>query len=313
MKSEWLRKQWKQIVVVVGALAALGGLFEKVGAINKAINQAFRVGVIVAADGSFQGFHTWFVVLVTLVLLLLVILGWLLWQAKKETIGELEKTRKTLGGAMRSAREIRERHFPKPPLPTVTYRKIKRYLYVCKGFDGQAYGELAFKADSEDLTTLEVNVGVEEEADPVRFLEDIDFEITDSSRADGLVYLQVQNKDRSKTVIVFPLPALKKGEQRALTYGFTWPGMFKRLQKTTEDCVVNVKSAQPVDEIEIGIFLDPKLEKQGLVVEKVGAHAPNATLVDGQGTEGPHPNWHGRIYRATSVTYDEVTLRIGVR
>lgn len=313
MKSEWLRKQWKQIVVVVAALAAVGGLFGKVEAINKAVNQAFRVGVIVAANGSFQGFHTWFVLLVTLVLLLSIILGWLLWQAKKEIVGELEKTRKTLDGAMRSAREIRERHFPKPALPTVTYRRIKRYIYVCKGFDGQSYAELSFEADSQDLTTLEVNVGVEEQADPVRFLEDIDFAITDSSRADGLVYLQVQNEDRSKKIIVFPLPALKKGEQRALTYGFTWPGMFKRLKETTEDCVMNVKSAQPVDEIEIGVFLDPKLERQGLTVDKVGNHAPTAKLEDGQGTGGPHPNWRGRIYKATSVTYDEVTLRISVR
>jgi hypothetical protein len=277
------------------------------------LQTVFRHGVIVTPLETFGGFHSWFLIAVTAVFVVSLVSIGLLVQARNEIDGDLAKTRKSLENAMRSAREIRERHFPAPAVPACAYESIRRCYYIAKNYDTQVCSEFAFSAVGAELRTLELNFGAEDDADPVLFLEDMEFSVKDSRQDEALAYLQILNEARFKRIVLFPLPALAVGERREYSYSFAWPGMFKRLKKRSEEYTAEIKSAKAIGVLEIGVFVDPQIDKSSVHLEKIGRQPPDAVVTDATGFHATHQGWKGKLYRATGVTLDTVSLRINLK
>lgn len=169
-----------------------------------------------------------------------------------------DATAKTLQGMVRAVSRIREQLF-RGQVPRVHMVRWHSTYLIDQHFNGEVTRVYEFKALAEPVHFWQIWMWVEEAADPVALLDEINFKIRDGKDRQ-VTYLPSFVSDRQKKVMIFFLPQLEatESEARKVIVTYRWPRMFGQLAKDgVEVQGWTLTSAKPVCEACFEVYLEP--------------------------------------------------------
>lgn len=254
--------------IVVSVLVSFSGLdtfLESVGNFRAPLTEFILAGLKVDYRRHAVGLKGWFFILICLLALgaTLLFIFWLRAFLQKNRYRSMltqqgSATAKTLQGMVRAASRIREQLFP-GQAPRVHMVRLHNTYLIDQHFNGEVTRVYEFKALAEPVHFWQIWMSVEEAADPVALLDEINFKIRDG-QGQQVTYLPSLISDRQKKVMIFFLPRLEatESESRKITVTYKWPRMFGKLAKDgVEDQGWTLTSAMPVCEACFEVYLEP--------------------------------------------------------
>lgn len=216
---------------------------------------------------------------------------------------------KTLMGMMRAASRIRDRIFPPARKPLKSFRSIKAVFNIHSNFDTEVREEYEIYSSDEPVHFLSLVEGVTDAADPVEYLDDINFKVIDNSGHE-VVYLPTENDGRLKRVVLYFLPRIEPREDpRKIVVSYRWPGMAKQLDLLgEEDYSWEPTSRDPIALLEYSIFSEPGT-KRVLACELAGPSNATETLSAVSNDKG----WEGFCYKIENSPGGRCALTVKLR
>lgn len=205
------------------------------------------------------------------------------------------KAYKTLQGMMRAASRIREQLTPPVLTPLKSVDRVRITYLIEKDFTATLCREFDIRTTEQPLHFWSTANRASTYAQPVDFLDDIDFKVTDRS-GHQLVYLPTENGPLFKEVVIYFLPRIEPGEAKArqVVISYRWPGMLRQLEELgEEDFNYTMESKDPIPLFEVRFFLEPGTGFN-LMCEVGGPQYGAFHLTKGKHEE---KEWEGYIYR----------------
>jgi hypothetical protein len=116
---------------------------------------------------------------------------------------------KTFERTVQAADRIAKQLFPGAATATKKVVSCKQVYTLYKNGDCHASETLVVAAHEKDVHFFEKNIGVEPEADPADFPDEIDLKVTSRTANREVAYLISRNEGRLKNVMVFFLPRIQ--------------------------------------------------------------------------------------------------------
>jgi hypothetical protein len=167
---------------------------------------------------------------------------------------------KTFERTVQAADRIAKQLFPGAATATKKVISCKQVYTLYKNGDCHVTEALVVTAHEKDIHFMEKNIGVEPEADPADFPDEIDLKVTSRTPNREVAYLISRNDKRLKNVMVFFLPRIQAAapEQREIEFTFFWKGYFKRLVTSGEEPFeCTIKSVEPIPRVEYEFWVAP--------------------------------------------------------
>ncbi len=207
------------------------------------------------------------------------------------------KTRafKTLQGMMRAASRIREQLTPPALAPIKSIDRVRITYLIEKDFSATLYREFDIRSREQPLHFWSTASRASAYAQPVDYLDDIQFKVTDRSGRQ-LAYLPTENSPLFKEVVIYFLPRIEPGEEHArqVVISYRWPQMLRQMEQVgEEDFNYTVESKDPVPLFEVRFFMEPGTGLN-LMCEVGGPQYGTAQLLKGRHEE---KEWDGYVYR----------------
>jgi hypothetical protein len=231
-------------------------------------------------------------------------------------------------GTLNAANQIAESLHPRAAAPRHSFERV-RFAYRITAA-GDQEGEVLYvvrrpavnPAGDGRVSLFRHWVVVEPDAPAVSFLDEIAFRIDEyqpGADARPATYLQTRNEPREKECAIFLLPEYDLQEGRKVVVSWRWKEGFARLLKAREEeVVIELRSADPISEIELSFEVDPQLGEIACTPVEVTADLDRG-LVPGAAVHRTDPvrdevagwpRWSYRLQGASSGLY-AVRLRRG--
>jgi hypothetical protein len=323
--KNWLRQH---PLIVVGTLVlsvlAFGAILEEFDRITLFLGNIVMAGVKVDWAHHTVVPKSWFVVTILLLLMALILSLALLarsfvltsdaTQKEFERLGaQLEQQRsrfveveegaaigaKTLHRTIEAASRIRDQLFP------AGERQLKRFEFVectysiSKNLDGGVERSYGIKASGKPINFFEIWQRVEDQADGVEFLDQIQFK-AHGGDGSSLPYLQARNELREKSVIIWFLPRIDPTEvsPRIATLSDKCPGMFTHLgQLGREEYVWSFESPESIPRAAFTFYLESGTGRD-LRCSVSGSRDGKQSL---ERTRDAKNGWDGWVYKLEGV------------
>jgi hypothetical protein len=200
----------------------------------------------------------------------------------------------TLQGMMTAASRIRDRLNPAHAMPQKALKSVRMIYLISKDFSTEVTREYEVLALNDILHYWNLGNRPTEYADPVDYLDDIDFKVSEMNGIGEVAYLPTKNEPRDKRITFYFLPRLEPGNPaRRIQMSFKWPGFNKKLDVTgEEDISFTLSSVLPIESVRVEVYLerDTGRNLEGLI------SGPN--YAGSQLYKQNHPNtgWGGFVY-----------------
>ncbi len=335
---KWLRQNpWAIILAVLGFIWLILEKADKLETIRSWLGSAVKRGLEIDWTQKQVSLRPWFAFVLFVLVVGIVLLAIFLARAylvsvhdskkqKHHSDAALEELRKrselaeaelknrsavierTLKKMMGAAAQIREQLFGSSPPSKKMMHSEGTYL-IFKNFDMAVTRNYKVLASTKPLHFMEIEVLVEDEADPVEFLDAIRFKVHDGN-GNLMPYLPSRNDVHHKSVIVYFLPEIDPSETkpREVVVTYAWPGGFKKLGRTgVEDYVWTFGSAANLPSAVYRFFLE---EGTGKVMDCRITGSPIGVLSKAQRKD--QESWKGWEYRLTDASAGryKVTLEL---
>ncbi len=164
---------------------------------------------------------------------------------------------KTMQGMMVAATRIRDQHHPSATKVKKSVRRVELTFRIHENFDTNVEQKWDIYSSQEPVSFWTTSVQATSEANPMEYLDDIDFKMRDDS-GNGVVYLPVENDPRCKKVMLYFLPQIEPGQaDRKIVFTYSWPGLFNQLKtKTTEPFTWSTESVSPIEQLRFSFYLE---------------------------------------------------------
>jgi hypothetical protein len=280
LKAKWNNLEqdpfWGIVIVAVFALVtlgeALGGMPHLRDELGHLISNAATFDQA-TGKATLTNLSGWIAVLVIFLLVILMLVGLRIRNDRDELRkslnhinSEILKDQKTIERTfekmMSAAAKICSQLFPTDARPQKNILATHVVFLVDENFNATVSCDWEYKAVN-DLYFEQFNVGSESDADPCKYLNDIDFKIWDANPLNSIAYLPTENSAYSKRVVAFFLPHIKPAEPiaRTICMRYRWPGMMKRLRnKGSEVGSWLLLSRDPVPIAETSVYFAPAIK-----------------------------------------------------
>ena len=237
---------------ILTGIVVLGGFVGKIFDLDKPIALFLSHAIVVDATTKAPELKLWFVPILLLALLISAsLILMVIWTVKNHFYQT--KDQNALEELMGAVRQIRDQ---------AKQTKIKAwesltFIYLInKDFSGSQSRISVMKAVDLPVHFWESVNNAEDEADSVRSLAEVNYKVRDlSSPQNNIVYLPSENGQRCKKACLFFLPPIQPGQSRKFEISFQWPGLFRRLKKTSEDFEFTTSTREILSLYRVEIYL----------------------------------------------------------
>jgi len=217
---------------------------------------------------------------------------------------------KTLNGTKAAAQKIAEQTYKFEEKPPYAFAKATYQYWINRNGDGEVEAECHIGAVDRPLHFWKIYIGVEPEAPPFYYLDEIGFKVEDLG-GNEVRYLEGESDGRKKVISIFFLPQIDPREEpRIIKYKYKWPGMLRKLlKKGAETFSATIDSRGTVGELSFSYLFEPEIGK--ILYEQKGAPIRGVRPTDFQGERG----WGGWRYSLLNAPADksayEFTMKLG--
>lgn len=319
-----LSKVFKQhpfasILVGLTVLGTVANVLKQVITSVGWINALVHLGVHINKNSI--EISAWFEIVILLCFALLIIVSTMYFVAQS-TINSIqlsankrtEVALKTLDGMMDAAFKIRQQLIPRKQ-PFSSFTLCKSQYLIDKDFSCEVVREFHLKATGTGINFFEVTIGAEEDAIPVEYLLDLNFQVKDLSQHGHfeLAYLPTANRPRDKRVIIYFLPFIDPVEQepRKIKVSYKWPGYFLHLKNYSKEMLMfsfPLVDIKDIELLECEVYLQPGTGHK-LLCTKQGATAGEQSLENLTLTLNGE-QWHGWKYTIKQAVSGEYALNL---
>jgi len=325
--QKWLRQNpWAIILAVLGFIWLILEKADKLETIRSWLGRTVALGLEIDWKQQHVSLRPWFAFVLFILVIGIVLLAIFLVRAYFVSIQDLQIAKqssdraeaelrnrteiieRTLNRTMAAAAQIRAQLFG-TARPSKKMMHFEGTYLIFKSFDMEVTRHYKVLASSKPLHFMEIEVLVEDEADPVEFLDAIRFKVNDGS-GNPMPYLPSRNDVHHKSVIVYFLPEIDPSETtpREVNITYTWPGGFKKLgTKGSEDYIWTFGSATNLPSAVYRFFLE---DATGKVFECRMTGSPTGVLK--KIVRQDQDSWKGWEYRLSDASPGEyrVTLEL---
>ncbi len=327
----WLeRHPFLVFLGVVSFFLAVGTALRSIDRLNTAFDEFIQRGLNIGWPQRTVSTKTWFFVTFLLISIFFVYLGLLVLRAQmllRKARRELQRPEselrrdlaqrqereqvasKTLREMMAAASRIREQLFPAARRPVKVLISIENTYLVYKNFDCAVSRVYEIKAADVPVHFWEIEQRVESAADPVDYLDDIDFKVRPQN---AVAYLPSYNDLRCKKVVIYFLPQIEPSETnpRKILVSYRWPGMFKQLERDGQEAYSwKLESKYNIPRVRLVVYLEPGTGLN-LHMEPEGSAGGKHLIED---CKHPERGWAGKVCTITDAPPGEYKLRLRVK
>src|ERR1700674_802507 len=205
---------------------------------------------------------------------------------------------RTMLGMMRAATKLRHRSFPDNPSQTKSHVSIENTYLIHKDFTTEVTRGYELKATTAPIHFCEIAIGVNSQADPADYLDNIDFKVHSHDDKNEIVYLPIENDGFRKKVVLYFLPRIEANDPkpRSFTVTYKWPKMLAQMSEIGgEEFTWKFNSVEAIGMIKMSFFLEPGTGKN-LAGELAGPNYPGAKI-----EKASHDDWPGFVYEVKNV------------
>lgn len=213
-----------------------------------------------------------------------------------------QRARTCISGMMNAATHIRAQQTPDASHTIKTIEHARIIYRISKDFSADVIREYTIKAANAPLHFWESSITPSNYANPVEYLDDIEFKVFDITNSTAppkpVVYLQTQNQPRDKSICIYFLPRLEPGDAaRVIQVSYKWPGYFLEMKDSKRETIESrFKSAETTKSVRIEIYLQDGTG--GIlgceVLDKLQKHTLTAT-------QDIQTKWMGYVYEAKNL------------
>lgn len=337
--QKWLRQNpWAIILTVLGFIWLILEKADKLETIRSLLGRAVTVGLDIDWNRKQVSLRPWLAFILFLLVVGIVLLAIFLVRAYLVSVEDAreqgrrsdvaldelrvrseraeaalrERTEiieRTLKKTMAAAAQIREQLFGSSPPSKKMMHSEGTYL-IFKNFDMEVTRHYKVLASTKPLHFMEIEVLVEDAADPMEFLDTIRFRVHDEN-GNLMAYLPSRNDVHHKSVIVYFLPEIDPAETkpREVIVTYAWPGGFKKLGTTgVEDYIWTFGSAANLPSAAYRFFLE---EGTGKTLDCHITGSPTGTLNKAQRKD--QESWNGWEYTLTNASAGRYKVTLELR
>jgi hypothetical protein len=284
---DWLNQKWQQVkqdpfwglvILAILAVAGMGRFFGWMNYFKETVASLISRGISIdtaTRKVTISNPLAWAAVAIIAVIVLIFLKGLRMWEERNSLLNDLrnvetatladkEIVERTFEKMMSAASRICAQLFPRDGRPQKNILSFRTVLLVDKDFTATVSCDWEFKAIT-NLYFEQFNIGAETEADPCKYLDDIDCKVRDSNPLNSIPYLPTENSLYSKKITVFFLPHMTPDEPiaRKICVSYKWPGMMRRLKiKGSEVGGLELVSRDPIPIAEEVVYFAPEIKEK---------------------------------------------------
>jgi hypothetical protein len=306
---------WAVVTAVLAGVITLGSTLRSFMALRDLFDRLVVLGLNIdwvskIVSTKFLFFLVLLVLPVLVVILLLLHIRSIIVQPLE--VEQARKISRILNGMMRASNRIGAQLLPEEHKKIGSLVTMKGSYLIHRDFTCEVRREYEIKAIGGFLHFWEFVSGVEAQANPIEYPEDIDFAIRDESGF-GASYLVTKNTPTYLVVLVFFLPRIDPAETkpRKIVITYKWPGMFNKLGQTLHERYEwKLEAQERITSAEFYFYLEGGTGYNLECEFPAGSASGKQTVTS---VAHPDKNWPGKVYRILNASEGKYAVDLRLR